>query len=108
MIARTVDQIGIDHVGIGTDLSRKLTSDFLRWVREGRWTHTPEWGAGSAKEGHVWLPWPVWFESAKDFPTLTAGLLKLGLSKADVAKIMGGNFLKLFTEGFKPAAKGAA
>jgi membrane dipeptidase len=103
MIARTVDLMGIDHVGIGTDSSRKLSNDFLRWVREGRWTHTPNWGAGSAKEGHSWAPWPAWFQSPKDFPNITNGLSKRGFSKAEIAKIAGENWRRLFTDGFKPA-----
>lgn len=103
MIMRTVDLIGINHVAMGTDLSRKLPNDFLRWVREGRWTHTPDWGAGSAKEGHNWAPWPAWFQSPKDLPRLAAALQRRGLSRPDVAQIMGENWFRLFSDAFEPA-----
>ena len=103
MIARTVDLMGIDHVGLGTDLSRKLPDNFLQWVREGRWTHTPDWGAGSAKEGHKWVPWPSWFQSPKDLPHLAAALERRGFSRPDVAKVMGENWFKFFSKAFEPA-----
>jgi membrane dipeptidase len=35
-------------------------------------------------------------ESVSDFPKITAGLLERGYTEADVGKIMGGNFLRVF------------
>jgi microsomal dipeptidase-like Zn-dependent dipeptidase len=100
MIARTVDQIGIDHVGIGSDTSRKWTDEFLWWIRMGRWTHKRHYGAGTASQPG-WAPWPEWFQTPADFPNITTGLAERGFSRDEVAKIMGGNFLRLFKEGFE-------
>jgi microsomal dipeptidase-like Zn-dependent dipeptidase len=103
MAAKTVELMGIDHVGIGSDASRKWSDEFLnRWIRMGRWTHIPDYGAGSAEQSG-WMNWPKFFETPADFPNLTEGLKNVGFLHADVAKIIGGNWLRVFTEGFVPA-----
>jgi microsomal dipeptidase-like Zn-dependent dipeptidase len=102
MIARTVDLMGIEHVGIGSDMARKHTFEHLMYVRMGRWTHEPEYGAGTA-DNPDWAPWPDWFNTSADFPNFTAGLLARGFSEAEVAAVMGGNWLRLFSDGFEPA-----
>ena len=48
MVARTVDIIGIDHVGIGTDRSHGFTKPDYDWMRMGRWTRGIDYGAASA------------------------------------------------------------
>lgn len=103
MIKRTVDLIGIEHVGIGSDASRKWSDEYLMWIRMGRWTIEPEYGAGT-KERPEWLPWPKFFQTPADFPNLTEGMLRGGFSEEDAARVIGGNWLRFFTEGFKPAA----
>jgi membrane dipeptidase len=105
LVARTVDFMGVDKVGIGTDLTRNLDDEFLWWMRMGRWTTKVDYGAGS-KENPSWPEWPAWFQSSEDFPNLVNGLLKAGFSREEVKAIMGENWLRFFTEGFK-AAKGA-
>lgn len=102
MIARTVDLIGIDYVGFGTDLTRKRTYTELEWTRMGRWTFTMDRAPRGSTNESGWPRWPNWFRSSADFPNLTAGLLDKGFSQAEVAKIMGENWLRLFTEGFEP------
>lgn len=105
MVAKTVDQIGIDYVGIGSDTSRKWSDEFLEsWIRMGRWTHEKHYGAGT-KENPGWAPWPEWFETPAHYPNFTDGLLER-FNKEEVAKIMGGNFLRIFREGFTPTGTG--
>lgn len=65
-ILRMIDQLGIDHIAIGTDLDftfRPVLASYLDW------------------------------------PALAGGLLRRGLLDADCAKVMGGNFLRIFSEG---------
>jgi microsomal dipeptidase-like Zn-dependent dipeptidase len=101
MIADTVEMLGIDHVGFGTDMCRKLTAGYLDWMRSGRWSK--EIDSGEAKTaGGGWPDWPVWFQSSSDFPNLTQGLIDKGFDEAEVAKIMGGNWLEFFRDGFEP------
>ena len=38
MVAKSVDIMGIDHVGIGTDRSHNFTKPDYDWMRMGRWT----------------------------------------------------------------------
>ena len=102
MIADTVEKLGIDHVGIGTDMCRKLSSGYLDWMRSGRWSK--EIDSGEAKTaGGGWPDWPTWFQTPADFPNITRGLLDKGFSQADTAKIMGGNWLAFFRDGFGPS-----
>src|SRR5437867_5505961 len=102
LVARTVDLVGVRSVGIGSDASRKWTDEDLQWIRMGRWTHETDYGAGSAGQ-RGWAPWPSWFQTPADFPRLTAALLRQGFGRDEVGAIMGGNWRRLFQEGFRPA-----
>ena len=102
MVKRTVDLIGIEHVGIGSDTSRKWSDDWLiHWCRMGRWTHEVDYGAGT-RENQGWAPWPKWYETPEGFPNITNGLVEAGFNRDEVAAIMGGNWLRVFGEGFEP------
>ncbi len=94
MVARTAEIMGVEHIGFGTDSVRKQPDDVLDWMRSGRWTRS------GAKPS--WPDWPAWFKSPADFPNLTDALLARGFSREDVAKIMGGNWLRFFEEGLRP------
>jgi microsomal dipeptidase-like Zn-dependent dipeptidase len=97
MIARTVDLIGIDHVGIGSDLCQSQPYEVLEWMRNGRWSKETDYGEGSAANA-AW-PEPVsWFGSNADFPNLTAELVRAGFADDDVTKIMGGNWMRILRE----------
>lgn len=102
MVARAVDTMGVEHVGIGSDASRKLTRSDLRWIRMGRWTHTMNFGASSTRKTS-WPRWPGWFATPADFPNLADGLTRRGFGAEEVAAIVGGNWQRLFSEGFAPA-----
>ncbi|WP_031466188.1 membrane dipeptidase [Sciscionella sediminilitoris] len=89
MVARLVDEIGPEHVGIGSDCTRNQPEDFVGWLRNGRWQ--PPRGARPQ-----WPAWPDWFAGPADFPSLTEGLLAAGLDEKTVAGVLGGNWLRLF------------
>jgi membrane dipeptidase len=95
MVKWTVDLIGIDHVAIGTDLSRKSGQAELDWMRMGRWTRTPNFGAGSPQRpGKV--PPPEFMSSTLGFPDLADALGRSGFDEGEVVAIMGGNWLRLY------------
>lgn len=97
MIARTVDLIGIDHVGIGSDLCQAQPYRVLEWMRNGRWSKQTDYGEGSA-DNAAW-PEPVnWFGSNADFPNLTAALVRAGFADGEVAQIMGGNWMRIMRD----------
>lgn len=107
LIVQTVDFMGIDQVGIGTDLTLNMSVDFLHWMRMGRWTHEMDYGAGS-KENPSWPEWPSWFQTPADFPNIIEGLRQKGMTEEEVSKVMGGNWLRFFTESFKTEKEAGA
>lgn len=100
LIIQTVDFMGIEQVGIGTDLTLNMSVDFLHWMRMGRWTHEMNYGAGS-KEIPSWPEWPSWFQTPIDFPNIMTGLKQKGMLEEDIYKVMGGNWHLFFAQGFK-------
>ncbi|MEM7131223.1 MAG: dipeptidase [Chloroflexota bacterium] len=102
MVAQTADLIGLDHIGIGTDLCVGHDYAVLEWMRNGRWSKTTDYGEGSASS----KKWPAplqWLRNSTDFPNLTQGLLDKGFSKEETAKIMGQNWLNFYEQSFGPA-----
>jgi membrane dipeptidase len=67
-IVRMIKAVGVDHVGIGTDMDGISPPSLLAWGDYSEW------------------------------PSLTAALLARGYSREDVAKVSGGNFLRLYRE----------
>ncbi|MBL4822127.1 MAG: dipeptidase [Colwellia sp.] len=101
MVANTADLMGIDNIGIGTDLCQEQPSSVLEWMRNGRWSKEMDYGEGS-KANADW-PRPLsWFRDSRDFPNITKGLQKRGFRTEDIAKVMGMNWLNLLDEGLKP------
>ena len=93
--------VGVDHVGIGTDLqySRRWPEEVYqmrgypkseyssRWW--GNWKNHPHAPAkpGESQTGSMaWINWPLF----------TVGLVVRGFSDEDIAKILGQNFLRVF------------
>lgn len=102
MVARTAEAYGAEHLGIGSDLCQDQPDSVVGWMRAGRWTKGVEHGEGSAA-APGFPPMPGWFRDNRDFGTLEAGLRAAGLSEADVAGIMGGNWYRFFAANFGPA-----
>ncbi|WP_202114828.1 dipeptidase [Vreelandella zhuhanensis] len=94
MIARTVDLMGIEHVGLGTDLCQNQPTSVLDWMRNGRWSKEMDYGEGSASNAG----WPqplAWLRDSRDFPNLIEGLRDKGFGEEEIARIMGRNWLAL-------------
>jgi microsomal dipeptidase-like Zn-dependent dipeptidase len=96
MVARLADQIGVEHVGIGTDAGSGQPVEYILWCRMGTWTRTspptqygdkPEWLAGGP---------------AGQVPRIYEGLRRQQFSPSELEAIMGGNWLRLFDESFLP------
>ncbi|RYG91428.1 membrane dipeptidase [Loktanella sp. IMCC34160] len=101
MIARTADLMGIDRIGIGTDLCQDQPDSIVEWMRVGRWTKSIDYGEGSA-DAPGFPPMPGWFGDNRDFGQIADGLRAAGLSAQDVSAVMGGNWLRFFKDGFGP------
>jgi len=95
MVARTAELMGVDHIGIGSDLTQDQPDSVVEWMRSGRWTREPASAA--------FPPAPEWFRDNTGFAGLAAGLRGAGFAAEDVAKILGGNWLRFFEMSFAPA-----
>jgi len=103
MVARTVDIVGIDHVGIGTDRSHNHVKKHYDWMRMGRWTRHVDYGAGSVnRPGKV--PPADWFQDNESIGLIPAGLARAGFNQEEVDKITHRNWLRVYGETFAQPA----
>lgn len=105
MVARTADLMGIERIGIGTDLCQDQPDSVVEWMRSGRWTKTVDFGEGSA-DAPGFPPMPEWFNDNRDFGQIAAGLSAVGMTQAEVDAVMGGNWLRFFETSFGAAGGG--
>lgn len=92
MVSRTADLIGVDHVGIGTDLGQNSGDRELDWMRRGRWTRDAQPGAALGA-----VPPQEWFRSAADFAAIRSGLAANGrFGDTEIEAILGGNWMRVY------------
>lgn len=102
MVARTAELMGLDHIGIGSDLCQNQPDSVVEWMRNGTWTKTLDFGEGTSKQAGF-PPQPDWFRCSRDFGTIAEGLRAVGFAETEVAKIMGENWLDFMERSFGPA-----
>ncbi|WP_116475348.1 membrane dipeptidase [Zobellella maritima] len=102
MVADTVEFMGIEHVGIGSDLCLNQPQSVLEWMRNGRWSKAMDYGEGSSQDAG-WPAQPSWFRDGGDFNNLYRGLKAVGFNETDTAAILGGNWLRFLQSGLGPA-----
>ena len=102
MIADAAGKFGAGNLGIGTDLCQDHPDSIVEWMRVGRWTKKIDFGEGTASDAGF-PPMPSWFNDNRDFDNIQSGLRATGLSDADVAGIMGGNWYRFYADNFGPA-----
>lgn len=103
MVARTAEMVGPTHLGIGSDLCQGQPDSVVTWMRNGRWTRTPDFGEGTAADAGF-PPQPPWFRDNRDFPRIAGGLRAAGFNQTEIDGIMGANWLRFFDDAFRPAA----
>ncbi len=99
MIAHTAEIMGVDHIGLGSDLCQDQPDSVVEWMRAGRWTKKIDYGEGSANNAGF-PPMPGWFKDNRDFNNIEQGLLDVGFNAEDTAKVMGNNWLEFFDLNF--------
>ena len=102
MIARTADLMGVDNIGLGSDLCQDQPDSVVEWMRVGRWSKEMDYGEGSAGDAGF-PPMPDWLEDNRHFGNIAAALIAHGFSEADTAAVMGENWLRFYDENFGPA-----
>ena len=95
MVAALSEQIGVEHVAIGSDAVLGWSPDALGWMRNGRWDR-----ATAPSAAPSFPPWPEWFDGPKDFGSLSDGLDGAGFTSTERDLVLGGNWLRLFGEVF--------
>ncbi len=103
MVARTADLMGVERLGIGSDLCQDQPDSVVEWMRVGRWTKSIDYGEGSAA-APGFPPQPAFFKDNRDMPGLADGLRAVGFSRQEVAGLMGGNWLRFFEDNFGAAS----
>jgi membrane dipeptidase len=92
-IAYAVDLIGIDYVGIGTDILETTGPVGVRW-KNGTKRRYPEICGAMDEHMHGIKGFETWDE----FPNATEALLNRGFSEDEVRKIIGGNFKRVLSQ----------
>jgi membrane dipeptidase len=103
MIARTAEIMGVDHIGIGSDLCQDQPDSIVEWMRVGRWTREIDYGEGSATDAGF-PPMPDWFKDNRHFSRIANALRSYEFSEEEIGKIMGENWLRFYDKSFGPEA----
>jgi membrane dipeptidase len=102
MVARTAEMVGVEHLGLGTDLCQDQPDSVVEWMRKGRYTKDTDFGEGSAKQPGF-PAMPHWFQNNLDFENVETGLAQVGFNTSEVAALMGENWLRFFDDNFTPS-----
>lgn len=98
MVARTAELIGVEHLGMGTDLCLDWHDDYLEYMRGGTWSDQDQ-----QQTSTHWPDYPSWFQKPADLWNVADGLEQVGFSKTEVAMIMGKNWFQFFNDGLCPS-----
>jgi microsomal dipeptidase-like Zn-dependent dipeptidase len=101
MAARAAELMGVEHIGIGSDLCQDQPDSVVEWMRNGRWSLERDYGEGAAGQSGF-PPQPAWFRDNRDFPNLRQGLSNAGFTREETSRLMGGNWLEFFDKSFGP------
>jgi microsomal dipeptidase-like Zn-dependent dipeptidase len=97
MTAKVVDIMGVDHIGIGSDLCLEQPNSVVEWMRNGTWTKTKDYGEGSSTNANF-PKQPSWFEDARGFKNLEKGLKKIGFNDDETNGILGNNWFNFYKD----------
>ena len=95
MTAKTAELMGVQHIGIGSDLCIGHPNSVVEWMRNGKWTKTKDFGEGSSSNPNF-PEQPTWFKDARGFKNLEEGLKKVGFQETEVNDILGNNWYNFY------------
>jgi membrane dipeptidase len=98
MVAWTVDRIGVDAVGIGTDYCPGHPKSVRTWWRFARWSRESAPAEQMKIAPHE--GWSEWMRNPSGVHNIAAELRRRNFAQQDIDKIMGGNFLRVFAANF--------
>jgi len=101
MIAKTADLVGVEHLGLGSDLCLNQPQEVLEWMRNGKWSKAMDYGEGSSSNSG----WPddlSWFKDENGMENIYNGLIKYGFQSKEANQILGGNWFNFLESGLEP------
>ena len=99
MAATAAELMGVEHIGIGSDLCQHQPDSVVTWMRNGRWSKSTDYGEGAA-DNPGWPAQPAWFSDSTDYGNIAKGLRDVGFSTDEVEQIMGKNWFDFFERSF--------
>ena len=100
MVARTADLMGVDHIGIGTDLCQQQPLQVLEWMRNGRWSKAGLWRGIGRQRGLAGAPAVV--PRQPGLSRDRGGPARAGFVDDELRRIMGLNWLHQLEQGTAP------
>ena len=94
-----IERVGIDHVGIGTDYTQDQPHSFFEWLFMQQGTKVVLDESPVPDPHHH----PYGMETPDTLGSVAATLSARGYGSADIAKVLGGNWLRLFERVWTPA-----
>ena len=95
MVAKTADLMGVEKIGIGSDLCLNQPDTIVEWMRNGTWAKAKNFGEGT-KKNSGFPKQPDWFIDASGFVNLEKGLSKVGFSKNEISGVLGDNWFNFY------------
>ena len=89
-----VERVGIDHVGIGTDFTQDQPKAFFDWIFSQQGTKVQERPVPYPDP----LLHPTGVETPDSLSNVARELASRGYRQEDIAKVLGGNWLRLFRQ----------
>ena len=91
VIEYTINLVGEDHVGIGTDFTQGYGQPFFDWI-----THDKGYARRLVDLGAIVMP--AGLRRIEDFPHLTAAMERAGWPERRIRKVLGLNWMRLLRE----------
>tara|TARA_B100002051_G_scaffold257384_1_gene274726 strand:- start:3648 stop:4616 length:969 start_codon:yes stop_codon:yes gene_type:complete len=95
MTAKTAEIMGVQNIGIGSDLCINHPDSVVEWMRNGTWSKSKKFGEGSQKKPGF-PNQPDWFLDARGFDNIEKGLKKIGFNDDEVGGILGNNWYNFY------------
>ena len=99
MVRQLINLIGIEHIGIGSDLCNNWPDEVVMWMRNGKWTKKIDYGESTSKST-AWPEQPSWFTKGSDLRNIFESLVLNGLTDDEAIKIVGINWFEFMKNHF--------
>ncbi len=99
MVKELINLIGVDHIGIGSDLCNNWPDEVVMWMRNGKWSKKIDYGESDSKSPK-WPEQPSWFKKGSDLKGLFEAMIKNGIDENQALQIMGTNWYNFLKNHF--------